>query len=81
MACCSADNGWKLKSSGCMWHDHVRLEVGIIDPHPMKDHTDTPGQGDHSLLDGLVGTEHGTDFLRRNGFAVNGPEPGKGRVP
>jgi len=24
--------------------------IGIIDPHPIKDHTDTPGQGDYGSL-------------------------------
>lgn len=49
-ACDQASNGWEFRSSGCMWHRVVKLEVGVIDPHPVQDHADAPCQSDHGTF-------------------------------
>ena len=49
-ACVQAGNGWELKSSGRIGHCDVGPEVGVINPHPMKDHTDASCQSEHGAL-------------------------------
>ncbi len=50
-----------------------------VPQEPTPRHFQRDPQRDHSLLDGISGPEHGADFLRRDGFAVNRPEPAEVR--
>ena len=49
-ACNQADIRLELRASGRMGHLSVSSEVGVIDPHPVQDHRDASGQGDHGPL-------------------------------
>ena len=49
-ACVQAGDGWELGSSGRIGHCDIGPEVGVINPHAVKDHCDTTCQGDHGAF-------------------------------
>ena len=52
-----------------------------LEPEVPQEPTHRHFQSDHALLDGLSGPAHGTDFLRRDGFTMNRPEPTEMKKP